>query len=168
MLSSLSYGFVLPAAAPRTSASRPMMLSPNGDELATMYRQRWASAEAAPSSGYTYEFATEEFEVQEPACITQCAAARPPPREISRNLARRRRHSAAAGATPPPLPQFQPIQPTPLPLHSSLLTTRVRRSARSFDKQAKMKKNTCGKTSFDSFDGMTCVEEPASGKWVCQ
>ena len=75
MLSSLSYGFVLPAAAPRTSASRPMMLSPNGDELATMYRQRWASAEAAPSSGYTYEFATEEFEVQEPACITQCAAA---------------------------------------------------------------------------------------------
>ena len=34
--------------------------------------------------------------------------------------------------------------------------------------QAKMKKNTCGKTSFDSFDGMTCVEEPASGKWVCQ
>jgi hypothetical protein len=108
MLSSLSYGFVLPAAAPRTSASRPMMLSPNGDELATMYRQRWASAEAAPSSGYTYEFATEEFEVQEPACITH------------------------------------------------------------FDKQAKMKKNTCGKTSFDSFDGMTCVEEPASGKWVCQ
>ena len=42
------------------------------------------------------------------------------------------------------------------------------RPLRSFDKQAKMKKNTCGKTSFDSFDGMTCVEEPASGKWVCQ
>ena len=49
----------------------------------------------------------------------------------------------------------------------SLLTARVR-PLRSFDKQAKMKKNTCGKTSFDSFDGMTCVEEPASGKWVCQ
>lgn len=127
MLSSLSYGFVLPAAAPRTSASRPMMLSPNGDELATMYRQRWASAEAAPSSGYTYEFATEEFEVQEPACITQCAAAArhrakfratsapPPP------LRRRCRHSAAAL-------QF-PIQPTAP--HSSLLTARVRRSARA-------------------------------------
>ena len=159
MLSSLSYGFVLPAAAPRTSASRPMMLSPNGDELATMYRQRWASAEAAPSSGYTYEFATEEFEVQEPACITQCAAAA--------------RHRAIFSVQPraPPLP---PLRCRHTPAHrcrhtpSSLLTARVRRSARSFDKQAKMKKNTCGKTSFDSFDGMTCVEEPASGKWVCQ
>ena len=160
MLSSLSCGFVLPAAAPRTSASRPMMLSPNGDELATMYRQRWASAEAAPSSGYTYEFATEEFEVQEPACITQCAAAARHRAFFPRNLARRRRHSAAAAATPPPLPQFQPIQPA----HRSRPPLR----ARSFDKQAKMKKNTCGKTSFDSFDGMTCVEEPASGKWVCQ
>ena len=160
MLSSLSYGFVLPAAAPRTSASRPMMLSPNGDELATMYRQRWASAEAAPSSGYTYEFATEEFEVQEPACITQCAAAaRPPPREISRNLARRRRRSAAAAATPPRCCNSSPSSPS---------LTRAPLRARSFDKQAKMKKNTCGKTSFDSFDGMTCVEEPASGKWVCQ
>ena len=159
MLSSLSYGFVLPAAAPRTSASRPMMLSPNGDELATMYRQRWASAEAAPSSGYTYEFATEEFEVQEPACITQCAAAAaPPPREISRNLARRRRHSAAAAATP--LRCCNSSHPACSPLASA--------APRSFDKQAKMKKNTCGKTSFDSFDGMTCVEEPASGKWVCQ
>ena len=54
-----------------------------------------------------------------------------------------------------------------MPPHSSLLTAR-RPPLRSFDKQTKMKKNTCGKTSFDSFDGMTCVEEPASGKWVCQ
>ena len=123
MLSSLSYGFVLPAAAPRTSASRPMMLSPNGDELATMYRQRWASAEAAPSSGYTYEFATEEFEVQEPACITQCAAAAFH-REIFSAQPR-----AAAAAAPPPLPPLcrRCLNSSPC----SLLTSRVRRSARA-------------------------------------
>ena len=163
MLSSLSYGFVLPAAAPRTSASRPMMLSPNGDELATMYRQRWASAEAAPSSGYTYEFATEEFEVQEPACITQCAAA-------ARHRAKFRATSRAAAAAPPPLPPLRCRcgNSSPSSRHSSPSLTRAPLRARSFDKQAKMKKNTCGKTSFDSFDGMTCVEEPASGKWVCQ
>ena len=166
MLSSLSYGFVLPAAAPRTSASRPMMLSPNGDELATMYRQRWASAEAAPSSGYTYEFATEEFEVQEPACITQCAAA------AARHRAKFRATSRAAAATPPPLPPLRRSIAIPHPAHRSTLQpahrSRPPLRSRSFDKQAKMKKNTCGKTSFDSFDGMTCVEEPASGKWVCQ
>ena len=94
---------------------------------------------------------------------------RPPPRNFfPRNLARRRRHSAAAAAAAATPLQFQPIQPTAAATLQPAHRSRPPLRARSFDKQAKMKKNTCGKTSFDSFDGMTCVEEPASGKWVCQ
>ena len=141
-------------AAPRTSASRPMMLSPTATSWPPCTAS-WASAGGAVV-GYT---SVRHGGVRGAGASVHHAVRRrrPPPRKISRNLARRRRRSpplppSAAACSPPSSRLLQP------PL------TRAPLRARSTDKQAKMKNTLNVVRLLRRHD----LRRGASGKWVCQ